>query len=116
MNSRRFENKVALVTGGSSGIGLEAARLLVGEGAQVVLVGRDQTALERARAEFGGAAFTVSADVALVADIERVMAEVKRVHGGIDVLFANAGMSECPPLAETDSAFFDKLMGINLKG
>jgi NAD(P)-dependent dehydrogenase (short-subunit alcohol dehydrogenase family) len=116
MSRARFDEQVVLVTGGSSGIGLAAARLFVAEGAWVVLVGRDADALEAARVELGPQVVTVSADVGRVADVERVVAEVSRKHGHLDVLFANAGMSECPPLRETDDAFFDRLMGVNVKG
>jgi NAD(P)-dependent dehydrogenase (short-subunit alcohol dehydrogenase family) len=116
MSGARFDKQVVLITGGSSGIGLAAARLFVGEGGQVVLVGRDPAPLEAARGELGPAVLTVSADVGRVDDVERVMAEVKRRHGHLDVLFANAGMSECPPIRETDGAFFDRLMGVNVKG
>ncbi len=112
----RFEEKVVVITGGSSGIGLAAARLFVAEGARVVLVARDARRLEAARAELGPGATTIAANVAEVADVERAMQNVHRAHGRIDVLFANAGMSECPPLPETDSAFFDQLMGLNVKG
>jgi NAD(P)-dependent dehydrogenase (short-subunit alcohol dehydrogenase family) len=107
MSNPRFEGKVVLITGGSSGIGLETARRFVAEGAEVVLVGRDGAALEAARLEVGPRALAVSADVARVADVERVMSEVAQRHGQLDVLLANAGISECPPIRETDAAFFD---------
>jgi NAD(P)-dependent dehydrogenase (short-subunit alcohol dehydrogenase family) len=79
-----------------------------------VLVGRRPEPLAALAAELPGAT-TVAADVALVPDIERGMKEVQARHGAIDVLFANAGLSECPPLAETDGAFFDHLMATNVK-
>jgi NAD(P)-dependent dehydrogenase (short-subunit alcohol dehydrogenase family) len=110
----RFANKVVLVTGGSSGIGLAAARAFAAEGARLVVVGRRAEALAAVRAELGDA-LTIAADVARAPEIARVMREVARRHGGLDVLFANAGMSECPPLAETDDAFFDQIMAANVK-
>jgi NAD(P)-dependent dehydrogenase (short-subunit alcohol dehydrogenase family) len=113
--NRRFEGRVVVITGGSSGIGLAAARLFVAEGAEVVLVARDAGKLADARRELGAQATTVAADVSSVADVARVMAQVAETHGGIDVLFANAGMSECPPIEETDAAFFDRIMGTNVK-
>ena len=116
MSARRFEDQVVLITGGSSGIGLAAAQLFAAEGARLVLVGRDADPLSSARAQVGGDILTVAADVAQVADVERVVDEVERRHGHLDVLFANAGMSECPPIAETDDAFFERLMGVNVKG
>jgi NAD(P)-dependent dehydrogenase (short-subunit alcohol dehydrogenase family) len=116
VSERKFENQVVVITGGSTGIGLSAAELFVDAGAKVVLVARDAAKLEGARKRLGAQVDTVKADVAIVDDVERVMAHVERMHGGIDVLFANAGMSECPPLRETDAAFFDQIMGVNLKG
>jgi NAD(P)-dependent dehydrogenase (short-subunit alcohol dehydrogenase family) len=116
MSDGRFAGQVVLITGGSSGIGLAAARLFAAEGAQLVLVGRDEGALKVAAAEVGGDVLTVAADVARVDEVERVVESVKQRHGLLDVLFANAGMSECPPIQETDDAFFDRLMGVNVKG
>ena len=110
----RFTAKVVLITGGGSGIGLAAARAFAAEGASLVLAGRGAEALAATRAELGDV-LTVTADVGRVADIERVLAEVERRHGALDVLFANAGMSECPPLAETDDAFFERIMATNVK-
>ena len=111
----RFEDKVVVITGGSSGIGAAAARAFAREGARLVLVGRGSDALAAIGAELPGAT-TLAADVGEVADVERVMGEVARRHGAVDVLFANAGTSECPPLTETDGAFFDRLMATNVKG
>jgi NAD(P)-dependent dehydrogenase (short-subunit alcohol dehydrogenase family) len=111
----RFQDKIVVITGGSSGIGLAAAREFAREGAKLAIVGRGAEALAAVRAEIP-AALTIAGDVGEVAEIERVMSEVERTHGGIDVLFANAGMSDCPPVAETDSAFFDRIIAVNLKG
>ena len=111
----RFQDKVVVITGGSSGIGLAAARQFAREGARLAIVGRRGEALAAVRAEIPDA-LTVAADVGEVPEIERVMGEVERRHGGIDVLFANAGMSDCPPLRQTDGAFFDRIIGVNLKG
>ncbi len=111
----RFQDKVVVITGGSSGIGLAAAREFAREGAKLAIVGRGADALAAVRAEIP-TALTIAADVGEVSEIERVMSEVERTHGGIDVLFANAGMSDCPPVAETDSAFFDRIIAVNLKG
>jgi NAD(P)-dependent dehydrogenase (short-subunit alcohol dehydrogenase family) len=108
-------DKVVVITGGSSGIGLAAAREFAREGARLAIVGRGAEALAAVRAELP-TALTVAADVAEVSEIERVMSEVERRYGAIDVLFANAGMSECPPISETDSAFFDRIVAVNFKG
>jgi NAD(P)-dependent dehydrogenase (short-subunit alcohol dehydrogenase family) len=111
----RFQDKVVVITGGTSGIGLAAAREFASEGAKLAIVGRGAGALAAVRAEIP-TALTIAADVGEVSEIERVMSEVERTHGGIDVLFANAGMSDCPPIAETDGAFFDRIVAVNLKG
>ncbi len=109
-------DKIALITGGSSGIGLAVAELMHAQGATVVIVGRERRKLDDAIARIGPRACAISADVAVVSDIERVMDTVARRHGRIDVLFANAGTSHCPPLRETDEHAFDTLMDLNLKG
>lgn len=115
MNAR-FENQVVVVTGGSSGIGIASAKAFVNEGAKVVLVARDLAKLESAKKDLGASASFISADVSKTEDIERAMASIKHAHGGIDVLFANAGMSECPPIEETTDAFFESIMALNVKG
>ena len=116
MPGSKFANQVVVITGGSSGIGLAAARLFVSEGANVVLVARDEVKLASAARELGPTVSTVAADVSQVAEVEWVMEHVAREHGALDVLFANAGMSECPTLGETDSVFFDRIMALNVKG
>jgi NAD(P)-dependent dehydrogenase (short-subunit alcohol dehydrogenase family) len=112
----KFDGQTVLITGGSSGIGYAAAKLFVDEGATVLLVARDAKKADEAARSLGPRAEALIGDVANVDDVERIMAAVAQKHGGLDVLFANAGMSECPPIGETDSAFFDRIMGINVKG
>ena len=113
---KKLENKIALITGGSSGIGLAAAKLLLAEGAKVVIVGRSTKKLKAAADELGGNVTTLSADAGSVKDIELIIEKVKSTFGRIDILFANAGMSDCPPLLETDEAFYNEIMDINVKG
>ncbi len=117
MITRRFEGKVALVTGGNSGMGLAVARGLVREGARVVISGRDRASLDEATRELGAMARAVRADIARLGEIERLMAAVADFGGGrLDVLFANAGAALFRPMAEISEADWDGLMTVNLKG
>ena len=117
MNAARFEGKVALVTGGNSGIGLAVAQALVAEGARVVIVGRNAKTVDAVVADLGSSAHGVVADTSRLADIDRVIAETKAFGGGrLDVVFANAGVATFGPIATIDEAKWDELMGINLKG
>jgi len=110
----RFTGKLAVITGGNSGIGLASAVRLKSEGAKVVITGRDEKTLAAAAAEHGFIA--IRADVGRVADIDRMYAEICAKAGRIDVLFANAGIYKGAALAETTEAFFDEIIDINLKG
>ncbi len=116
MKGNKLIDKIALITGGNSGIGLATARLFREQGATVALVGQNITTLERTRQELGGNTLALQANVASVTDLDRVMAQIHKTFGRIDILFANAGISECPPIEETEEAFFDHIMGINVKG
>jgi len=113
---KKLADKVALITGGSSGIGLATAKLMIAEGASVVIVGRDADKLAHAAKELGGDVLTISADASCLTSIEKIIQKVKETYGRIDILFANAGMSDCPPIFETEEPFFDKIMDINVKG
>jgi NAD(P)-dependent dehydrogenase (short-subunit alcohol dehydrogenase family) len=116
MSDFNLRGKVVLITGGNSGIGLASARLFKAEGASLVLVGQNLKTLEAARSELGGDTLAIQANVAKIGDLDHVMKKVQTQHGRIDVLFANAGISHCPPLEETDEAAFDHIVDINLKG
>jgi NAD(P)-dependent dehydrogenase (short-subunit alcohol dehydrogenase family) len=116
MKNLKLENKIAIVTGGNSGIGLASARVLKANGATIVIIGRNTESLEAARQELGGDTLIIQADVSNIDEIAFAINEVYKTFGHIDILFANAGISECPPIKETDGAFFDHIMGINVKG
>lgn len=112
----KLKGKTALITGGSSGIGLATARLFQAEGARVAITGRDPEALERARAELGGDAIAIVADVRSRAELERARQQLADVAGTLPVLFANAGVAFGTLLDATEEARFDELININVKG
>jgi NAD(P)-dependent dehydrogenase (short-subunit alcohol dehydrogenase family) len=116
MAEGKLDGKVAVITGGSSGIGLATAHVFRQQGAQVVIAGRNESTLAGARDAIGGNTLAVCTDVAKPDDLHTLMQTVGECYGRIDVLFANAGMSECPDILNTDEAFFDRLMGVNIKG
>lgn len=110
-----LKDKVALITGGSSGIGLATAQAMIEAGAKVIIAGRNQQRLDAAIAVLGDHAMAIRADVSSVAAIEKMLLQIKSTYGRIDILFANAGMSECPPVLATDEYFFDAMMNSNVK-
>jgi NAD(P)-dependent dehydrogenase (short-subunit alcohol dehydrogenase family) len=117
-STSRFENKVALVTGGTSGMGLAAARRLLAEGARVVVTGRDQVRLDAAVEELdgGGDVLAVRGDVANLADLDALTAAIRDRHGRLDVVFANAGVASFQPNGDITEAEFDRMVDINFKG
>jgi NAD(P)-dependent dehydrogenase (short-subunit alcohol dehydrogenase family) len=112
----RFAGKVAVVTGGTSGLGLATARRLAAEGARVFITGRRQAAVDTAAAEIGGGVVGVQGDVSNLADLDRLYETVGRAAGRVDVLFANAGLGEFAPLGQITEAHFDKQFGVNVRG
>jgi NAD(P)-dependent dehydrogenase (short-subunit alcohol dehydrogenase family) len=115
-NMRRLEGKVAVVTGGNSGIGLATAKRFQEEGAKVAISGRSQKTLSEAVKTIGNGVLAVQSDVAKLPEIDKLFAEVSRKLGKIDVLFVNAGVAKFAPLAETSESVFDEHYDINIKG
>jgi NAD(P)-dependent dehydrogenase (short-subunit alcohol dehydrogenase family) len=114
--TQRFQGKVAVVTGGNSGIGLAAAKAYAREGARVAIFGRDKTTLEQARRDIGPDTIAVQGDIAKLADIDRLIGEVKAKAGRIDALFVNAGVGKFVPIEASDEQLFDWTFDINVKG
>ncbi len=117
-NISRFDGKVALVTGGSSGMGLATARRLLTEGAQVVITGRDETRLKAAvEALHGGErVIAIRADAGRLADLDALATALRDRHGRLDVVFANAGVASFQPSAAITEDEFDRVVDINFKG
>jgi NAD(P)-dependent dehydrogenase (short-subunit alcohol dehydrogenase family) len=114
--NHKLSGKTALVTGGNSGIGLAAARLFTEHGAHVALAGRDEATLAQAQAMLGDQAMTIRSDVSQLADIDRLVAEVRARWGRLDVLFVNAAIAQPAPFEHVSEAQFDAMTGVNLKG
>lgn len=112
----KLEGKVALITGGSSGIGLASAKAFAREGAQVVITGRDQAAIDAAVAQMGQGAFGIQGDVANLQDLDRLYAQIGERFGRLDVVFANAGIVTLAPFGEISEAHFDREFAVNVRG
>ncbi len=112
----KLENKIAVITGGSSGIGFATAKRFIDEGAKVVITGRSQETLDTALSELGDQAIGVQGDVASLADLDRLYQTVADRFGKIDVLFVNAGIAPFVPLVEATEQHFDHLFDVNVKG
>jgi len=112
----KLEGKIAVVTGGTSGIGLATAKRFVAEGAVVFITGRRQAELDRAADEIGPNAVAVRADSSNLTDLDRLYSRVKMEKGRIDILFANAGIGEFATLGEITEEHYDKTFNTNVKG
>src|SRR6476646_6230618 len=112
---RKLKDKIALITGGTEGIGLATAKLFVKEGANVFITGRRRKELDEAVKAIGRNVTGVQGDVANLADLDRLY-EIVSEKGRIDIVFANAGVAEFAPLGSITEEHFNKLFGINVKG
>jgi len=112
----KLENKVALITGGNSGIGLATAKLFQKEGAKVVITGRRPDVVKEAAEEIGGGTTGIASDTSNIKDIDSLYQEVKNLHGKIDVLFLNAGIVSYAPIEHVTEEMYDNQFNINVKG
>ena len=111
-----YDGKTAVITGGTSGIGLATAKLFLREGAKVLVTGRTPKTLDSARAELGDGAIVVHSDAASLTDIEALAGKVKEAFGSLDVLFSNAGLARPAPFEQMSEAVYDEMFALNAKG
>src|SRR5579864_5530199 len=114
--SNKLKDKIALITGGTEGIGLATAKLFAKEGAYVFITGRRQKELDEAVRAIGTNVSGVQGDVAQLADLDRLYETISEVKGRIDIVFANAGVGEFVPFGAITEEHFDKLFNINVRG
>jgi NAD(P)-dependent dehydrogenase (short-subunit alcohol dehydrogenase family) len=112
----RLENKVAVITGGNSGIGFATAKLFIAEGAKVIITGRRQESVDKAVEELGDQATGILSDTGNMKDINKLRAQVAAIHPTIDILFLNAGIGKFTSVEAADEATFDEQFNINVKG
>jgi NAD(P)-dependent dehydrogenase (short-subunit alcohol dehydrogenase family) len=116
MSTQRFQGKVAVVTGGNSGIGLGVAKAYAREGAQVAITGRNGKSLETALKEIGPGTLAIQSDAGKVAEIESAIQKINERFGRIDALFVNAGVAKLVPFENVTEELFDETVAINMKG
>ena len=112
----KLEGKIALITGGNSGIGLATAKQFVNEGAYVFITGRRDTELAAAVKEIGRNVTAVQGDVSNLRDLDRLFAQIKREKGKLDIVFANAGVAKYSPFGEITEELYESIFNINVKG
>jgi NAD(P)-dependent dehydrogenase (short-subunit alcohol dehydrogenase family) len=113
---RKLERKIALITGGNSGIGLATAKQFVNEGAYVFITGRREPELAAAVKEIGSNATGVQGDASNLGDLDRLFAQIERQKGKLDIVFANAGVVRYAPLGTISEEFYNSMFNINVKG
>ena len=114
--TKKLEGKIALVTGGTSGIGLATAKRFVSEGAQVIITGRRKEALDTAARDLGTQVIGIQADSGKLGDLDRLYAQIKNQYGHLDIVFANAGIGEFATIDQASEEHFDKTFASNVKG
>jgi NAD(P)-dependent dehydrogenase (short-subunit alcohol dehydrogenase family) len=112
----KLEGKIALITGGNSGIGLATAKQFVHEGAYVFVTGRREPELAAAVKEIGRNVTSVQGDVSNLGDLDRLFAQIKQVKGKLDIVFANAGIAKYAPFGTITEEFYDSIFNVNVKG
>ena len=112
----RLDGKIALITGGTSGIGFATAQLFVQEGAKVAITGQNQERLEQASKALGAEILAIRAEARSRPDLDKVFAQIEGRWGKLDILFVNAGIAQFSPLLDVDETFINKTMDINFKG
>lgn len=112
----RLTNKTAVITGGTTGIGFETAKLFVAEGARVIITGRNQVRIDEAIAVLGANATSIKADAQSLEELDRLAAQIKSTVGQFDILFANAGIAKRANFRDVTEADFDQEVAINFKG
>ena len=113
---KKLEGKVALITGGNSGIGLATAKLFKEQGAKVIVTARSQETFEKSKKEIGSHFDVVKADVSQLSELDSLYKHIKTQYGTLNVLFANAGVALFRPTTESDPAFFDNQFNTNVRG
>src|ERR1700724_1498901 len=112
----KLEGKIALITGGTSGIGLATAKQFVNEGAYVYITGRREPELAAAVKDIGRNVTGVQGDVSNLGDLDRLFAQIKQVKGKLDIVFANAGIAKYAPFGTITEEFYDSIFDVNVKG
>lgn len=112
----KLQGKVALITGGTTGIGLATAKVFQAEGAQIVVTGQSAKNIASAQKDLGPAAAVIQSDTSKLADIDSLIEQIRARHGRIDILFANAGVGQFRPIDKVDEENFDWMFGTNVKG
>ncbi|MBD2466023.1 SDR family oxidoreductase [Oscillatoria sp. FACHB-1407] len=112
----RLDGKVALITGGTTGIGLATAQLFAQEGARVAITGQNQERLDQASKTLGSEVLAILADTRSLTDLDTAFTQIKERWGKLDVLFVNAGIAKFSPLLDVDESFIDEMMNVNFKG